>query len=355
MLDLPIHVFDFFSGCGGTCRGFQDAGMVIVGAIDNDPDSQTTFRHNFPDTFLNTCSIENLTVEDLQHPVTRCEGHPILFSVSAPCQPFTNQKTNKPINDSRISLLDEFIRFADFYLPDYLFLENVPGLQRIKPDDSPFHRLLPMLTRNGYHYKYDIIRFLDYGVPQTRKRLLLVASLHGDIDFPPKTHGPNTEHEEYSKVVEWISDLPAIEAGASDPSIPNHIAAALSPLNLRRIMNTPINGGGRVDWPGELRLQCHSNGYNGHTDVYGRMRWDSPAGCLTTRCTSISNGRFGHPDQNRAISAREAACLQTFPRDYVFSGGITSMARQIGNAVPPLLAQRFGETFVNHFLLHPRE
>ncbi|MFC1946114.1 DNA cytosine methyltransferase, partial [Chloroflexota bacterium] len=244
---------------------------------------------------------------------------------------------------------------ADFYLPDYLFLENVPGLQRIKPEDSPFHRLLTMLTRNGYEYKYDIIKSLDYGVPQTRKRLLLIASLNGDIDFAPKTHGPNTEHEEYSKVVDWISGLPAIEAGENDPSIPNHVAGALSPLNLQRIMNTPINGGGRGDWPTELRLKCHSNGYNGHTDVYGRMMWDNPASCLTTRCTSISNGRFGHPDQNRAISAREAASLQTFPKDYVFFGGITSMARQIGNAVPPLLAQRFGETFINHFILHGGE
>ena len=122
MLSLPIHVFDFFSGCGGTCRGFQDAGMVIVGAIDNDPDSQTTFRHNFPDTFLNTCGIEDLPTENLQHLVTRCEGHPILLSVSAPCQPFTNQKTNKHSNDPRVNLLDKFIKFADFYLPDYLFL-----------------------------------------------------------------------------------------------------------------------------------------------------------------------------------------------------------------------------------------
>ncbi|MFC1985737.1 DNA cytosine methyltransferase [Chloroflexota bacterium] len=354
-MTMPIHVFDFFSGCGGTCQGFQDAGMVIMSAIDNDNDSQATFHHNFPNSSLHSHNIEDIAVEDLQLLVNQCEGHPILFSVSAPCQPYTNQKTNKALNDPRLNLLDEFTRFAEHYLPDYVFLENVPGLQRITSEDNPFNRLLTMLENNGYESNYDIIRARDYGVPQRRKRLVLIASRHGVIHFPPKTHGPNTEHEEYSKVVEWMSDLPSIEAGTSDSTVPNHIAAALTPINYRRIVNTSINGGGRGDWPDELKLTCHSNGYKGHTDVYGRMSWDSTASCLTTRCTSISNGRFGHPEQNRAISAREAACLQTFPRDFVFFGGITSMARQIGNAVPPLLAQRFGEAFNNHFLHHREE
>lgn len=352
MLKLPIHVFDFFSGCGGTCKGLQDAGMVIVSAIDNDADSQTTFRYNFPDTFLHCCRIESLAVGDIQHLIKRCEGHPILFSVSAPCQPFTSQKTHKHLNDPRVNLLDEFIRFAEFYLPDCIFLENVPGLQSVSSGDTPFNRLITMLNNKGYRFKYDIIKSLDYGVPQTRKRLVLIGSRHGHIDFPAKTHGSGTDHEEYSTVIEWIGDLPPIKAGEIDSNDSNHIAAALSPINLLRIENTPINGGGRKDWPGEFKLKCHSNGYKGHSDVYGRMIWESPASCLTTRCISLSNGRFGHPEQNRAISVREAARLQTFPKSFLFFGGISSMARQIGNAVPPLLAQRFGQAFNNHFLTH---
>ena len=351
---LPIHVFDFFSGCGGTCKGFQDAGMRIVFAIDNDPDSQETFRRNFPNTHLFPQNIEDMHIGDLQSLIALSQGHPTLFSVSAPCQPYTNQNTQKPAHDNRRKLLDEFRRFVEHYLPDYIFLENVPGLQKLTISEAPFARFIATLDSLGYEYEHDVIRAQDYGVPQKRKRLILIASRHGKIKFAPKTHRPNTPDPQYSKVIEWIGDLPSIEAGSSHLTIPNHVAASLSPVNYQRIINTPANGG-RKDWPENLTLKCHSNGYQGHTDVYGRMNWNRPASCLTTRCTSISNGRFGHPDQNRAISVREAACLQTFPRDFLFFGGITSMARQIGNAVPPLLAQRIGNTFIDHFISYSKE
>jgi DNA (cytosine-5)-methyltransferase 1 len=152
---------------------------------------------------------------------------------------------------------------------------------------------------------------------------------------------------EYSKVREWISDFPPIGAGETHSTIPNHRAAGLSEINLERI-SVLKEGEDRMHWPEHLKLKCHSNGYGGHTDVYGRMRWDAPATGLTTRCVSLSNGRFGHPTQNRAISIREAACLQTFPRDFIFEGSLAEMARQIGNAVPVILAERFGRNFVDH-------
>lgn len=354
VLNLPIHVFDFFSGCGGTCKGFQDAGMKIIFAIDSDSGSQETFRNNFPCTNLIPQKIENVDVQDIQSIVASSQPHPILFSVSAPCQPYTNQKTIKPLEDSRIGLLDEFLKFVQRYLPDYIFLENVPGLQKFNIGEGPFARFIATLDIYGYEYEHNIIRAQDYGVPQKRKRLILIASRLGKIKLPAKTHGPNTPNPQYSRVVEWIGDLPPIEAGSSHLIMLNHVAASLSPTNRERIMNTP-EGGGRKDWPEKLMLKCHSNGYEGHTDVYGRMSWDRPASCLTTRCTSISNGRFGHPDQNRAISVREAACLQTFPRDFLFYGGITSMARQIGNAVPPILAQHMGKAFIDHFLVHSKK
>jgi DNA (cytosine-5)-methyltransferase 1 len=138
--------------------------------------------------------------------------------------------------------------------------------------------------------------------------------------------------------------LPRLNAGEIDAHDPMHRSASLSETNLKRILATPIDGS-RLDWPKNLWLRCHSDGYDGHTDVYGRMKWDEPTTALTTKCQSLSNGRFGHPEQHRAISIREAACLQTFPRSYLFEGGIQSMARQIGNAVPVLLAQHFGENF----------
>jgi DNA (cytosine-5)-methyltransferase 1 len=168
------------------------------------------------------------------------------------------------------------------------------------------------------------------------------------IELPSETHGPNTKNIKYSSVRDWISNLPPIDAGKTHSTIPNHQAARLSSINLKRIKLTP-EGGNRLSWPKYLWLNCHKNGYKGHTDVYGRMKWDAPATGLTTRCISYSNGKFGHPDQNRAISVREAACLQTFPMDFIFEGNMNSKARQIGNAVPVLLAKVFGKHINKHY------
>ena len=176
---------------------------------------------------------------------------------------------------------------------------------------------------------------------------MLLASLLGRVETPARTHGPDTERPSYATVADWIRDLPEISAGESHPDVPNHRAARLSPLNLRRIRATPAGGGWR-DLPPRLLPDSRKSEFAGFTDVYGRLRWDSPAPALTTRCISYSNGRFGHPEQDRAISVREAACLQTFPRDFVFTGNLNSQARQVGNAVPALLAQQIGEHIVSH-------
>jgi DNA (cytosine-5)-methyltransferase 1 len=212
---------------------------------------------------------------------------------------------------------------------------------------GPFHDFVFFLKGLGYKFDYDVIESQDYGVPQRRRRLILVASLLGEIKLPKKTHGPGTANPSYSTVWDWISDFPPIAAGETHPVILNHRAARLSDKNLERIRATP-EGGGRLDWPDELVLECHSKEYRGHTDVYGRMRKDRPATGLTTRCISLSNGRFGHPEQDRAISVREAASIQTFTRDFTFLGNLNSMARQIGNAVPATLARVFGQMLLEH-------
>lgn len=344
---FPIKVFDFFTGCGGTCCGFRNTGMDIVFALDNDPIAANTFRHNFPGVHFLEKDIRDVSCDSILPLVDACKGHPILFSGCAPCQPFTKQKTYRPLDDQRQGLLSEFLRFIEHYRVDFIFMENVPGLQKIKNGYDPFEKLLITLKRLGYRYRFDVIASQLYGVPQKRRRFVLIASRLGTIDFPKPTNGPDTKCD-YSTVSEWISDLPPITAGETHPIVPNHRAAALSPLNLERIRELG-EGDGREKWPEHLKLPCHSNGYTGHTDVYGRMRWNAPASGLTTRCISLSNGRFGHPEQDRAISVREAACLQTFPRDFIFKGNLHEMARQIGNAVPVLLAERFGEQFINHF------
>lgn len=163
------------------------------------------------------------------------------------------------------------------------------------------------------------------------------------MHIPAPTHGPDAPEGGYTTVANWIKDLPEISAGQTHPSDPDHSAAKLADINLQRIRATP-EGGSRDSWPRSLWLECHKN-YSGHSDVYGRLAWNKQASGLTTRCTSYSNGRFGHPTQDRAISVREAACLQTFPRSYEFTGTLTSKARQIGNAVPPRMAEAFGKAF----------
>lgn len=339
-----IKVFDFFSGCGGTSCGFQQAGMEIVMGLDIDPDAALTYRTNFPRAKFIETDIRNLSADALA-PMLLDRSQPILFCGCAPCQPFSKQNLQKDVNDPRRSLLTEFGRFVESGLPDYIFIENVPGLQRVKGDDGPLHGFKSLLTRLGYSYKIDVLPALWFGVPQTRERLVLLAGRFSEITFPAPTHGPGKLP--FSTVFDWIGSLPSLEAGKTHHDDDDHQAAALTEINLNRISRTP-EGKGRESWPKELWLECHRN-HKGHTDVYGRLAWNKPAAGLTTRCISYSNGRFGHPDQNRAITIREAACLQTFPRYYAFKGKLNSKARQIGNAVPPLMAQRFGEAILSHW------
>ena len=345
---IRVKVFDFFSGCGGASCGFRDAGMDIVFALDWDTDSQRTFRINFPSVHFARVDIRTAPIKNVRSIVDAQRPNPVLFCGCAPCQPFTTQNTKRPEleNDDRVSLLCRFARFVAICRPDIVFVENVPGLQKLNQHTQPFGKFLQFLDTAGYCYDYRPVRLMKYGIPQSRCRLVLLASRHGHIKLPPQTNGPETSNPPYETVKNWIKHLPPIAAGEGHATVPNHRAAGLSKRNLERVRATP-EGGGHRDWPKQLRLDCHSK-TNGYSDVYGRMSWDRPASGLTTRCISYSNGRFGHPEQDRAISIREAACLQTFPNDFVFEGSLSSMARQIGNAVPVRLATIIGWHVVKH-------
>jgi len=345
---MTLNVFDFFSGCGGTSKGFQNAGLNPVFALDFDKDAASTFKTNFPSVCFRNSDIRWFDTADLDELILDNKVGRTLFCGCAPCQPFTRQNTRKPDSeiDDRISLLSRFGELVDRYLPNYVFVENVPGIQRVC-EDSPLVRFKKRLEQLGYYTVVAVVESQQYGVPQRRRRLVLLACKHRQIELPKPTHGPALGTP-YSRVRDWITHLPPIAAGESHPTVPNHRAASLSPLNLQRIQATPPEGS-RADWPEELRLACHTEtGYVGHTDVYGRMKWDGPATGLTTRCISLSNGRYGHPEQHRAISVREAAALQTFPDDFTFFGSLNSQARQIGNAVPVLLAEVFGRYILDH-------
>ena len=345
---MNIKVYDFFSGCGGASRGFLDAGMDIVFALDNDPDSRRTFTKNFPSVKFESTDIRKTSIDHVRSLVDAERPNPALFCGCAPCQPFTKQNTTHPSRkkDDRVPLLTYFSHFIKICLPDIVFIENVPGLQKFSRRTQPFGGFTQDLESLGYKIAHEPVSLMKYGVPQSRRRLILLASRHGPIELPPKTNGPGTGNPRYETVRNWIEDLPPIAAGEEHPDVPNHRAAALSKRNLERIRATP-EGGGHKDWPERLRLNCHKK-FVGYSDVYGRMSWNRPASGLTTRCISYSNGRFGHPEQDRAISIREAACLQTFPRQFLFEGGLVSMSRQIGNAVPVQLARIIGEHVTRH-------
>ena len=346
---MSVKVFDFFSGCGGASCGFRDAGMDIVFALDCDPDSQRTFQINFPSTHFELMNIRKTSIPHVRSLVGAQRPNPVLFCGCAPCQPFTKQNRKHPEEkeDDRVSLLPRFAEFVEVCKPDIVFVENVPGLQKLNRRTQPFGGFLESLQTAGYrHVEYRPVRLMKYGIPQCRCRLVLLASRHGPIELPPETNGPGTNNPCYETVRNWINNLPPIAAGEEHATVLNHRAAGLSKRNLERIRATP-EGGGHRDWPKQLRLDCHKK-TTGYSDVYGRMLWDRPATGLTTRCISYSNGRFGHPEQDRAISIREAACLQTFPRDFRFEGSLASMARQIGNAVPVRLATIIGRQINKH-------
>ena len=344
----PIKAFDFFSGCGGASAGLRAAGLDIALGLDNDLDAGRTFQANFAEAEFVCANIEEVSEESLDEIVGRWVGHPLLFNACAPCQPFSRQRRGTgPPDDKRLGLLNHLLRFVHRHQPELIFAENVPGLRDGSAGREIFVGFVRRLRDLGYCTNHSVVRSQDYGVPQRRARLVLLASMLGPIGPPAKTHGPGTRQPEYANVSDWIRGLPEIVAGESHPLIPNHRAARLSSLNLQRIRATPPGGGWR-DLPFRLLPDSRKSGFGGFTDVYGRLKWDSPAPALTTRCISYSNGRFGHPDQDRAISVREAACLQTFPLDFEFVGSLNSQARQVGNAVPALLAQQFGQRMTDH-------
>lgn len=349
-----IRVFDFFSGCGGTSMGLKLAGMDIVLAIDTDKEALNTFEHNISPLKTINRDIRKIDTKEVDDIVALYKkDNYILFCGCAPCQPFSMQNKKRfKSDDDRIDLLSEFLKFVKKSKPDFILCENVPGIQKIG-DKGPLPNFINTLRKMGYHVpEPKIIHAQKYGIPQTRRRLVLIASKLGDISYPEETHGKNKLP--YETVKNAIDYLPEIKAGEEYPdkeNFPNHRCAALNKINLERIQCI-TEGQGRSDWPERLKLKCHAT-HNGHTDVYGRLTWDAPSVTLTTKCTNISNGRFGHPSQDRALSIREAACLQTFPRNFVFMGNsLGEMAKQVGNAVPVELAKIIGQQFINQTELH---
>jgi len=344
-----IGVIDLFCGVGGLSYGLKQAGFDIIAGFDIDKTCEFAYTHNNDAKFFDT-DITKVTRTQIDELFGKSKIK--ILAGCAPCQPFSSYAfKNREKDPNKYDLLYQFGRLVNETSPDIVTMENVPQIMdfKLKPVLSDF---ISLLERNGYEVNVNKVYCPDYGIPQTRKRLVLIASRIGKIELIPPTH----TKENYVTLRDTISDLPEIKAGEVCREDPLHRAQSLSPLNLRRIKSTPY-GGGWKDWPEELRLKCHQS-ENGKSfgSVYGRMIWDAPASTMTTQCTGLGNGRFGHPEQDRAITAREAALIQTFPKTYKFfedekAVSITKASRYIGNAVPPKLGQIIAMSIVKHLKL----
>lgn len=327
---------DLFSGCGGLSEGLRKAGFKVVAAFENDADSIAAYRLNHRGVEVFEGDIRGVDTNDIR---TLLKGRPLhLLAGCPPCQGFSsmrrlNKKRSK--QDKRNSLVLEYLRFVKELQPLCIMMENVPGLVNY----TLFKQVVSELHSLGYNPVIEPIRIQDYGVPQRRKRLVVVGSLLGDLKIAEPT-------EEKVTVRDVIGRMEPVTA-SSDPV--HRIVKVHTPEVMRRIEATPKNGGSRADVP-EFELPCHKGEKIGFRDVYGRLRWDDLSSTITGGCLNPSKGRFLHPEENRAITAREAAMLQTFPRNYKFPPGIskTSIALMIGNALPPKFSQIQSKNILDH-------
>ena len=342
---LPkVAAVDLFCGAGGLSYGMKQAGIDIAAGIDSDPSCKHPFEANVEAKFHkeDVASISSDFV-DLLFP----ENCVRILAGCAPCQPFSSYsgRWNRSKGDEW-KLLARFGELIADLQPEIVTMENVPRLEK----HPIFNEFLDALEDSGYYPCFKrVVRCADYGVPQTRRRLVLLASRLGSIELTPPTH----EQSEHITVRDAIQHMDWIGPGEVSSSDPLHKASGMSETNIERIRHSSPGGTWR-DWDAGLRAGCHRRATGKtYSGVYGRMMWDRPGPTITTQFHGFGNGRFGHPVQDRALSLREGALLQTFPDDYSFASGdqeiqIAPVARLIGNAVPVKLGEAIGASIVTH-------
>jgi DNA (cytosine-5)-methyltransferase 1 len=338
-----LKAVDFFCCAGGVTSGFRNAGIKVLGGIDIDSAYKETYEKNNKGSIFIQADVAQLEPIDLEKKLSIKQNmDDLIFVGCSPCQYYTNLQTDRTKSKESKMLLEEFQRFVKYFYPGYIFVENVPGLET--KDQSPLAKFKNFLIEVGYTINDDVVNASNYNVPQSRRRYILVASRVAQKVVLPK--GKNT----VKTVADVIADLPPIPAGYKDDNDLMHWSSNLDPINLERLQHTTHNGGTRLAWKNnkKLQLKCYIGKDKTFTDVYGRMFWNHPAPTITTKFHSISNGRFGHPEQDRGLSLREGAILQSFPRSYKFySNNNGVIARMIGNAVPPELAKSIGSKLIN--------
>ena len=341
-------VIDLFCGAGALTHGFVLEGFNVVAGLDADKSCKHAYETNNPGTTFIEKKIEDVDAPELMQLYPK--GHVKILVGCAPCQPFSAYNKSEHNKDEKWKLLSNFSDLIWDIEPDIVSMENVPTLTTFRKG-KVYRNFVDRLEKDYIVTECLKVSCLDYGIPQYRKRLVLFASKpeYGKVKLLDPTHTP----DRYKKVRDVISDLEPLEAGQTSQNDPYHKASSLSELNLRRIKASKPGGTWR-DWPDELVARCHKQeSGNTYSSIYGRMSLDAPSPTITTQCYGFGNGRFGHPEQNRAISLREAARLQTFPDGYRFvhpddPHPIKTIGRFIGNAVPVELARIIARSIKPH-------
>lgn len=337
-----FKLVDFFCGAGGMSCGFSQAGVKVLGGIDIEGQFRETYLANNQGAKFIQRDITKYKAYELQDELllSRYDDN-LIFVGCSPCQYWSKINTSKRHSVRSSNLLIDFQRFIEYFRPGSVVVENVPGLLNSK-NNHVLLSFVDFLRFLGYRVEHKILQTDHYGVPQRRKRFVLIASrIKDEIKFPMPVYDSSMTVKNFIGEHNGFAEIPA---GHRDCSEFMHTTASLSDRNLRRLEKTPKNGGSRDSWKDDDDLQIAA--YKGEggdkifRSIYGRISWDRPSPTITTRFIATSCGRFAHPEENRGLSLREGATLQTFPKNFKFIGGLVSVAKQIGNAVPPEMARR---------------
>ncbi|PLR81623.1 DNA (cytosine-5-)-methyltransferase [Bacillus canaveralius] len=338
---MAFTAIDLFAGCGGLSEGLRQANFNVIASVEINKFAAQTYRLNHKETKLFDEDIRQLDVEEIKKLLDGETLH--LLSGCPPCQGFSSIRRlnrNNPVEDSRNDLILEYLRFVKELKPLTIMMENVPAIVNY----HLFHEVHRELIKMGYHIDFGIVDVANYGVPQRRKRFVMLGSRLANISIAQGNDLKRT-------VRDVIGGLESTE-NTYDP------VHKIYPKHVKRIKEMikkiPKDGGSRKDLPDEYILACHKKENVGFNDVYGRLRWDDVSSTITGGCLNPSKGRFLHPEEDRCISAREAALLQTFPANYEFPTDIprSSIALMIGNALPPLFSQVQSNHINQHLLVN---
>ena len=337
-----ITAIDLFCGTGGLAKGLTKSGIVVAAGYDVVEHVKFAFEANNEGAKFFLKSVEDVSTNEI---ASIFNTKFTLLAGCAPCQPFSQMNNGKVVHRNDWGLLYHFSRLIKYTMPTFVTMENVVQLKKHKV----YCDFISDLHNLNYCVSENIVYCPDFGVPQKRRRLVVLASQLGPIKLIEPTHSK----DQYKTVRDAIGHLPPLRAGETDAEDSLHSASIVSQTNLLRLQHSRPNGSWK-DWPDDLIAPCHKReNTKNYFTAYGRMSWDEPSPTITTGCHGISHGRFGHPEQHRALSLREAALLQSFPPDYHFvPPGVhlskAAIARMIGNAVPVELGRAIGLSFISH-------